>query len=272
MVITEQFTSEQLSNFGITEDMIETGLQYDGVDLICTESNAFDLLKKKYAIQMFDIFGLGSKAYTEIAKLLDKPEDFFLIIDEQNKIESLKVSIGPAKTKTLTEGISSLKTNGIELWKIVQCLMIENCGRTIAKQFANYYAYEISKTANATTYSFDGLQKSVIEELKQNVGKLTTIIGILHSNNVYVLFPEQIENISNENSIFYVMTGSPKEFGFKTKSEFSNKLPSNWIEQKGLDKSTNYLITDDILSKSSKMKKAEKLGINVILYSNKLFN
>jgi NAD-dependent DNA ligase len=194
------------------------------------------------------------------------PTDFLLLNQNQDILNKLQIEIGPAKTQILIKGIDAIIANGIPLWKLIICLMVEDCGITISKQFAKYYTKEICEI-DGDAYDFKGLTKSVIEELKQNESKLSTIIGKLHASNIFVKFPEKtLPKTSSQNEIFYVMTGSPKEFGFKTKSDFQKTLPDNWTEQKGLDKNTNYLISDDVLSKSSKTAKANKLGIQIVTY------
>lgn len=267
---TINLTTEQLKKYGVTDQMIETGVSFDSVDLICEDFSSFEKQKVKYAISMFDIFGLGGKAYAKIADQITEPHEFFFIPENQEIIDILKKEIGPAKTKTLIEGINKIITNGIDLWRLIMCLMIEDCGKTIAKQFAGYYTKEICQIDS--TYSFEHLQKSVIEELKQNSGKLSTIIGTLLSIDIHVKYPEPVKQVSKD-AIYCVMTGSPKEFGYKTKDVFaSEKLPSNWIVQKAITPDTNILITDDIDSKSSKMTKAKKNGIEIISYDDNRFD
>jgi hypothetical protein len=62
------------------------------------------------------------------------------------------------------------------------------------------------------------------------------------------------------------MTGSPKPFGFATKSEFANLIGDKLNEVSITSKDCQYLITDDLNSTSSKMKAAEKKGIEIITY------
>lgn len=265
-----KLSTEQLGKYNVTPEMIDLGVSYNGVDLVCEDFESFEIHKMIYAIQMFDIHGLGGKAYHQIAKLLNEPHDIFRIPDNNSQIDILKTTIGPSKTQTLLKGLENMKEKGVELWKLVIGLQVEGCGRTIAKQFAKYYTSEICEIPNIT-YSFESLTKSVIEELKTNGSKLNSVIAELNSMGINIIYPEVEKQISND-AIFYVMTGSPKEFGFKTKAEFQQTLPENWIEQKALNSETTYLICDDVDSKSSKMTKAKKQGTKAILYSASLFN
>ena len=63
------------------------------------------------------------------------------------------------------------------------------------------------------------------------------------------------------------MTGSPKEFGFKTKEEFINQFPG--VEEVSIsDKKCQYLITDSYSSTSNKMGVAAKKGIQIRTYGD----
>ena len=62
-----------------------------------------------------------------------------------------------------------------------------------------------------------------------------------------------------------VMTGSPKAFGYKTKSEFLNAHPE-YTDVGSSIKDCKILFTDDLNSTSSKMKQAAKYGVEIKLY------
>jgi hypothetical protein len=71
-------------------------------------------------------------------------------------------------------------------------------------------------------------------------------------------------NVSSDDKIPVIMTGSPKACGFNTKADFLMKHPeyvetSKWNE-------CQILFTDDLESDSSKMQKAKKLGITIKRY------
>ena len=73
------------------------------------------------------------------------------------------------------------------------------------------------------------------------------------------------EDKKDSNTIYVCMTGSPKNFGFKTKEEFIAQFP-NVEEVAVTDAKCNYLITDDLNSSSGKMKAAEKKGVKIVTY------
>jgi NAD-dependent DNA ligase len=69
-------------------------------------------------------------------------------------------------------------------------------------------------------------------------------------------------------SIKIEFTGSPKEFGFKTKDEFIKLVTDHGFVQTSLSKDSTYLITDDLESSSSKMAKARKLNVSIVTYGD----
>jgi hypothetical protein len=75
------------------------------------------------------------------------------------------------------------------------------------------------------------------------------------------------EDKKDGNIIYVCMTGSPKNFGFKTKEEFIAQYP-NVEEVSVTDAKCSYLITDDLNSSSGKMKAAEKKGVKIVTYEN----
>jgi NAD-dependent DNA ligase len=89
-------------------------------------------------------------------------------------------------------------------------------------------------------------------------------VNMIESNGFKIHKEEKV--IISKDSIKYELTGSPKEFGFKIKSEFIDLLKTHNYVHTGLDSSTNILITDDINSSSSKMAKAKKLGVEIMTY------
>jgi NAD-dependent DNA ligase len=118
---------------------------------------------------------------------------------------------------------------------------------------------------------WSGLQKDVIHNFLLLEGKerqtITNFIQILKENNVDVEYME-IPDYSVETKI-YEMTGSPKPH-FKTKAEFTDFAKKHNLVHGKLNKDADYLITDSYSSTSSKMKKAEKLGVEVITYEDLL--
>ncbi len=68
-------------------------------------------------------------------------------------------------------------------------------------------------------------------------------------------------------TIKYILTGSPKTHGFKTKADFRKALRSNFVEAKNIE-DANLLITNSQYSETSKMQNAHRLGVAIVTYSD----
>ena len=85
--------------------------------------------------------------------------------------------------------------------------------------------------------------------------------------------------MSDKKIITYEMTGSPKESGFKTKSELIEYLKGKGYVKDDLSREgagavpehvCDILLTDSYSSSSNKMQKAKKMGITIKTYQNLL--
>ena len=63
-----------------------------------------------------------------------------------------------------------------------------------------------------------------------------------------------------------ILTGSPEEFGYKTKSVFLQQHPN--LEETSSWKEIQILVTDSLESNSGKMQKARKAGIPIKTYGD----
>lgn len=233
----------------------------NNLHLTCTNDQCGGVEFLKF-LHSFNLLGIDGTAGSMIKKVYES--GFTNIEDVLNKdmftIENL-IKPGILKRgKTLQkmhEQISNLTQ--LHLHKVVKFMGIENLGNSIAKQVANKIA--------GNDYSFKSLEKSVCkgwDKGEERYNKLMSLIEIVRSNGIEVLYPEAI--IIAEDTIKYEMTGSPKAFGFSTKKEFTDYAESKgWIHTKLAN--ADKLITDNLNGSSSKMKSAQKRGIEIILYS-----
>ena len=160
---------------------------------------------------------------------------------------------GDKKVKSFITELESIKT--VSIYKVLRMLQIPGLGSTSAKQVANYLS--------GITYSFAGLEKSVIKSCTEGDDNIWINECVKRLSDYGVNVEMMVED-TTEYAATYEMTGSPKGFGFATKAEFE-KAVKNWKHTK-LEKGTTYLITDDLNSTSSKMKKALKNGTVILTY------
>ena len=97
---------------------------------------------------------------------------------------------------------------------------------------------------------------------------LTRFLDALTKKRIKIKYPE-MQKLKNTETIRFEMTGSPKEFGFKTKEEFVKLLAENGYQHSKL-KDSSILVTDSYDSTSSKMGDARKKGIEILTYDDLL--
>lgn len=124
---------------------------------------------------------------------------------------------------------------------------------------------EVAKKIAGIPYSFAGLEKKVVDGFGEGECKYMLIIDTinkLQTVGITIEFP-----VVKQNTIKICMTGSPKNFGFGSKNDFVQFLNSISINIEEVSvKDCEFLITDDLTSKSSKMKTAEKLEKKIVTY------
>ena len=190
-------------------------------------------------------YGLSELCSNDITRLFDKE-----LVNEK----SLKDLFGG--DKKVKDFISELnKLTELSIYQLLRLLQIPGMGDVTAMQITRYYSN--------ISYSFHGLEKTLIDsclngEYAEYIKASKEKVGHFGVNVV------NLEEPNTQSSITYEMTGSPKAYGFATKAEFMKNVPT-WQHTK-LEKTTTYLITDDLASSSSKMNKAKRYGIEIITY------
>lgn len=159
----------------------------------------------------------------------------------------------------ILEGPEQLKK--VDLYKVVLSLQFDRLGDTGSRQIARQKA--------GVSFSFDGLEKAVIEPFKNNNSvqslSITKLVDMLRDRNVDIILPKDIAS----NAITFEMTGSPSSAGYKTKDELVTFLGSKGFAHAKL-KDAKLLLTDSHTSSSSKMKDARKKGIKIMTYDELL--
>jgi NAD-dependent DNA ligase len=201
--------------------------------------------------------GFSEKSFAKLAQnklVLNNPH---LIFDEHvvTDVVLKTVGFGPGQIKNFNKARSKYKEEGIDLQKLVQSIGILNCGESISREFAREFT--------GLEADYTGKTMAVVEELRDNSDRIQRRIQLLERNGYKINYPQE-EKATEAADALVILTGSPKEFGYKTKAEFLSYYP-NWKETKKFTEAT-YLITDDLSSTSSKMKKAEKAGMKIITY------
>ena len=164
--------------------------------------------------------------------------------------------------------ITSLnKSRDVELHALIYSLGIPNIGVANAKLICKYFDNDLEKIRHATVeelVQIDGIGDKMAEKFteyfsdKENVEKLDRLL-----QEVTIKNPEVNHNAQNMEGLNFVVTGSVNHFANRNEVK-------EYIEQRGgkvtgsVTSKTNYLINNDIMSNSSKNKKAKELGIEII--------
>lgn len=251
----KQYTEAQLRElFKIPENVT-----IEGCHILANDSESIDYLKALASVKAFPVFGFG----TELSKLLISDDEIFenpFKIFDSNYLTSSKLQnlgFGKTQAKSFIEGLEKTYENGIPFGLLVKTLNIDGCGKSIIEQFTRF-RYNMN-------YSTSGMNREVWKNLTsiESTNYFIDAIQQLESYGYEVICGIEETQIS-EDSIKVMLTGSPKEFGFKTKGEFLSQH-KNLVEVKKLQ-DADFLVTDDLESGSSKMKKASQLGIKVKTY------
>ena len=207
-------------------------------------------LKFMNSVNTLKIDGIGEKVGEGLYNIM--PEDNIIKLMTEHNLNLIKSVLG--ECKSTMNIINSLKErrNKLSLYDVVLSLCFSNCG----EKNTEWFVQKIS----GLNPDEKGIP-TVVKELSEN----EQVIRMIEEEYMKPFGISYIEPSVSEDRIPVIMTGSPKECGFNTKSDFLSKHPeyvetTKWNECK-------ILFTDDLESNSSKMQKAKKLGITIKRYS-----
>lgn len=214
-------------------------------------------LKKTHALSRFPVKFFSGSAYKMLITIPEVFENPLNIFDRNIvNVESLrKAGFGINEAPSYIEGLDNYKKSGIELRRIIGTLAISGGSTSTIR--------EVERKMSGLEYSFESKTKAVVQEFLDNETFILEQISFLENLGFKIIFP--IDEIKIVHDFKYVLTGSPKQFGFKTKDEFKRNIPN--ATEVGKIKDATHLITDSLTSTSSKTKEANKLGVNIITYA-----
>ena len=158
------------------------------------------------------------------------------------------------------------KAREVELHALLYSLGIPNIGVANAKLICKYFNNNIEKITHATAeelVEIDGIGDKMAVKFveyfsdKENIKKFNNLL------NELTIIKEENNEEQNMTGLNFVVTGSVERFANRNEVK-------DYIEKRGgkvtgsVTSKTNYLINNDLLSNSSKNKKAKELGIEII--------
>jgi NAD-dependent DNA ligase len=233
--------------------------------LMCVNTECGGIAVRKFQKGMlaFEIAGIGPAIFKKIYDAGVRNISDLLTVTPQKLIESGEFKSGRALDK-LMESIKSIKS--VRLSAIIESLQFENVGSTISKEIEKYYC--------GLPYNFTGFDYSIRNQIEDKnsdmMVEIKRVVDTLSSiPNIEIIFPKEDTKTNNDLTMeirIMEMTGSPKDFGFVTKGDFVDAVSPYGIIAGTLNKDCHFLVTDDLSSKTSKMAKAEKLGVQIVTY------
>jgi len=237
--------------------------------LICDNSDCIGVavLKFQKGMSCFEIAGIGPSTYKKLYDAGIRDIADLLCVKPTQLIDSGEFVSGRSLEK-LFQSIESVKN--IKFSDVILSLQFDGVGRTISKECEKFF-FDLD-------YDPAGIEHKLRERIQNKKSdiyiKTLEVIGIIIDvTNVNVIMPNKDDKKeeSNVEVKVFEMTGSPKSFGFNTKGDFIKAVEPFGLVQGKLNKDCSYLVTDDTSSKTSKMAKANKLGVQIVTYIE-LFN
>lgn len=238
------------------------------IHLICPNEDCTGKEMTKFIDRMncLELDGIGDAFLSELYTNVSPNPFFYIKMSAHGELtREWMVSQGMKDGKVLDQFSSEMakKTKeGLTIEQVIYLLGYPGMtykGKTI-KQIANM--------VSGIDYSFANLEREVVDGWEEGGKKreiLEERIKGMGTYGVKVIMNEEKQG----KQLKLCLTGSPKAFGFSTKKEYVEML-----EKKGFSvsetpvKEADYLVTDSLTSKSSKMKTAEKLGKKIITYGS----
>lgn len=169
------------------------------------------------------------------------------------------------KGRELEKIIAAIRSvKKVELKNLIQTLGFRHLGKSVSEEVAKMFA--------GVPYSFAGLNSSVAEPFHdKNSAQYKAAVRLqelFESLGIEIDKPGKPVELP-KGTIFFEMTGSPSNAGYKKKDDLVNFLKTKGYAHTDLSKA-NLLLTDDLSSTSSKMKNAAKKGIKIMSYEQLL--
>ena len=235
--------------------------------LCCQNDDCNGKMENRFrrGIEYLKIDHIGGKGSDKLFSSGKFTSVFDLLNPDKNTVDFL-IDAGYANGSTVRKISHQLKNiNELELETIILMMGINNLGESTAKQIAIWW--DDDSIAN-----FNGLEKKLIDRFTDgDYGEqLGDIIDTIESYGITVKNELPTQNVDGK-VIKVCLTGSPKNFGHKTKKNFLNAINNNILNlsiEEVKIKDSELLVTDDYNSSTDKMKYARNNNIPICTYGD----
>jgi len=235
-------------------------LKLNGIHLICPNEKCTGKVARKLAsaAAMLDLKGIAGKTLEPFAKDFNNIYDVMIWTLTKGDTDAIKhygIKPDSRSHEIFVDAFRNIKS--LSYAQVILMMGYDGVGIKLAEQAAKEYC--------GLEPDYKGHDKSLVRKLQDTyiITYILSAVDVLESLGVHVDKPEDKKD--NIETTYICMTGSPKSFGYKTKSEFISQFEN--VEEVSLtDSRCNYLVTDDMNSTSSKMNTAKKKGIKIVTY------
>jgi DNA ligase (NAD+) len=223
------------------------------------------LFKFINSMNVLELDGVGDAFLEELFNKVKQPASFYITNHDDGDVTTdYLIDCGMKEGKILENFVKQL--NNLKKLTVEQVISFMSLdGMSIGGKTVK----EIAKKLSGVDYSFTGLEKKVVYGWDKNDddhSKLTTFNNLCEDIVMHGL-PIEFVKKREGNIIKLCLTGSPKKFNFSSKGEFIKFLENKeYVVDEVSVKDCDYLVTDDIESKSSKTTTAKKLNKQIVTY------
>ncbi len=226
------------------------------IHITCTNEECFEFLTKRLykSVQILGIKNLGPST---VKRLYNSGIRHIRELFSDNLKELLSKSDEFKEGRELERILESIQAiRNVKYEDILRIEQVSGVGSSLSKALGDYYL-DIDD-------NFSGFDKKLVSYMKEN--KKTYFDELISSWKKYieVILPKKEE--SSTDITLAILTGSPKSAGYPTKKFFLDRF-TNIRETKSF-KDADILITNDLNSTSSKMKKAKDKGLKILRYED----
>jgi NAD-dependent DNA ligase len=243
-----------------------SSLSFNGVHLLCPNEKCVGRIAKQLsgAAKIIELQGVGEKTLEPFAKTFDSMYHLIVWVYAMGKstqIEKYGIKWNSRSHELFVQAFLNIKS--LTYTQVIQMLGYDNVGEKLSTQLAREHA--------GLDFDYANLERALVSKLRspEISDYIKKVVGVLENLGIKIDKPQK--PISNTTTIYVCMTGSPKNFGWKTKEEFLAQFPH--VEEVSVtDKKCRFLITDSYESKSSKMEQARKKGVEIVTYKDVLID
>jgi len=236
---------------------------YKDPNIYCTNSNcAGKLLNKLYdSVTRIGIERIGKPTIRNMIDILGV--DNLIDIFNLTKSDLLRLpKFGDKKASNTLNEIHKVNDEGVHEWQILAAMNIPGIGRTLSKTLCEEFGLnglmELCLRSNAKhrLIAIEGIEEKratdIVVGVLENIRYITALWDILTLKMYAVVEDEPLPTVCFSGKF-------PEQ-----KSVYYEKLKGKYEIAKSVTKSLDILVVADKNSKSSKCKKAKKLGIKII--------